>query len=646
MSDNKDKPKFQRHDIPRSDSNPAHELAALYNESETIEKTQHETDQKSPEMSFQRIIQENRDQRRKSLIIFSIIGLFICASAAIAGFLFFAKPDTSSTDNIKITIAAPDTVKVNQSFDYAIDYQNLGIDLKNARLDLQYPTGFVLEKSDPAITNREWTIGDITTYQTGKLTLTGHIVDDVSNAHTLTATLNFYPSNFNSEFSKTVSQNITLAAPDIELAIDFPATVGIGADMPIAVTIKNKEGKDFIDLKLVMKYPADFTFQSASPKADESNNAWRVAKVSALKNNQPIQIDGTFPANLTFANDEARQRDFTAEIYMADAQKQYHLIGQEQFSTKLIDQAVSLYLNENGATGTQNVKLGDTLTFTLNAANNGKQTYQNVQIKTIITNNQSVGIFDWTKLNDKNSGTITQTNSGKVIVWSKSQISKLASFTPGTKQTITFSLPLKSANQFKATDYKALADANLTVSSEIIFSDATPTIQSNTLNFNIASNITLDAKVMAHDSKGKVIGTGPLPPQVNKTTKLQTIWTITNDLHDLENVSVSTVLPAQVNWDAATKSVSIGDMSYETTTRKLTWTIPSWSQTKPTATASFMINILPMPTDAGKILTLTSSTLMSAKDSDTGDVLTATAKPLTSYLEQDKYDKTTGVVQK
>src|SRR3989339_1699287 len=202
--------KFKRHKLPAEKADPLKDLIDLYAEEadEGIDDGENEKPAEKPkhDLSLKRLIEENRGARRKKFFIFSAIILFCFAAAAVAGFFYFDARKSFDQGSLQLTIAAPEKVKINETFNYVIKYQNAGeIVLLNSRLTVQYPPGFILDKSVPDLNGHELLIGDILALAEREVVLTGKIIDDPIEAQTLSATLSFEPSNFHSTFSKSAN---------------------------------------------------------------------------------------------------------------------------------------------------------------------------------------------------------------------------------------------------------------------------------------------------------------------------------------------------------------------------------------------------------------------------------------------------------
>ncbi|MFH0779992.1 MAG: hypothetical protein V1928_04010 [Parcubacteria group bacterium] len=477
---------FQKHSIKDDNTNPMQELADIYQEAERDIRPARAKKDGDDEMHFKNLIDDARRIRRRKILFAAALLLAAFAGASAAGFFYFGASRSFAYENLKLEVSGPDKVKINESFAYTISYQNLGVDLLNSRLAVRFPEKFSFESSDPASTSRNtWPLGDLTTYAAGKVKIFGHIVDNLENEQKLTATLAFQPANFNSDFSKDAAFSIALEAPDMKLSADFPPNVTPGQRFSAKFAFQNNDNVDFSNLKAVITYPTDFTYQSAIPAPAENNNFWIVPAVKADAKSDAISFFGSFPADLNFANGSDRDREFGVQLLLSNGGSEYFPIKEDKFTIKILDQAVTNALTINGQNADIRAGFGDTLTFAVSTRNNSKDAYSNASVKAIFVSNNSLALLDWSKIADDQGGRITSTPDGKEIVWTKAQIPSLAKFKPGDAVAVKFSIPIKSGSKAAALNQDLLPSAGLNLSAQTILPNVTQPIQSSGIHLTL-----------------------------------------------------------------------------------------------------------------------------------------------------------------
>jgi hypothetical protein len=98
---------------------------------------------------------------------------------------------------------------------------------------------------------------------------------------------------------------------------------------------------------------------------------------------------------------------------------------------------------------------------------------------------------------------------------------------------------------------------------------------------------------------------------------------------------LETVLPAGLNWDEHNRT-SVGSISYDSNSKKVTWQIGRLPITVFRADAEFNISVIPAESDRNKIIVLLNGSKVTAVDVKTGAALERNSVPKTSKLEDDE----------
>ncbi len=160
---------------------------------------------------------------------------------------------------------------------------------------------------------------------------------------------------------------------------------------------------------------------------------------------------------------------------------------------------------------------------------------------------------------------------------------------------------------------------------------------------SLNSDASFKAEARYFDQDGAPLGSGPLPPKVGETTSYRVLWLITNGLHDLEDISVSTTLPSNVEWDDFS-SADLGSVVFDTGTRTVRWTVSNMPNDVQTVRASFSLSITPTDEEVGEFIKLTTGSSLQARDGETGSAIERQNDELTTELETDDYAQNKGIV--
>lgn len=146
----------------------------------------------------------------------------------------------------------------------------------------------------------------------------------------------------------------------------------------------------------------------------------------------------------------------------------------------------------------------------------------------------------------------------------------------------------------------------------------------------IKFNSTLDFSVIGRytTSTGEQLGYGPYPMEADNITALRVIWEIQDFTNDLNNVTIQTTLPSQVEWTGLTSVTEGTKIIYDPATRTVTWhasSIPSFSHGQG---AQFEVRVSPNSQQIGKQINITNNTIFSARDNHTGSIMTRNIEAL------------------
>jgi uncharacterized repeat protein (TIGR01451 family) len=643
--------KFKRKKLKTPKSNPMKELMSLYDEGdeimdiEAINEQEAEIDASTP---LKKLIERTRAKKKKKFVFLVFFLLFIFASTALAGFLYFDKHKTFKQETISFEIIAPNKVKLGEPIEYTVKYQNIGdVVLNNTRLTIQYPHGLLVEATEPAINNHQWELGELDLYQGGEIKILGRIIDEIDREQKLVAKLIFEPENFKSQFSKEIDINTLLERPEIEFRIDYPSTITLGQKLNIETMIKNKDDLGFEKPIFQVIYPENFEYLSADPKPFEENKKWEMDILAPNSEDKKFTLEGKFPSDITFETEQDRSQLFKVQVQAKGVNDQYYLVAEQEFTVKITDQALLAYLIVNGSSENKTVELGNILTYSVVVKNNGNKAYNDLEVKAIL-DSSPFDIIDWEKIFDDNFGQIKKTNKGKEIIWTGDDIDKLSKLKPGKEVMISFTVPIKSYEQVKDANAETLGDTKIFNSAEIHIGGESnveiPPLKSNPVTLNLTSNLDLEAKALYYYDDGTPIGYGPYPPEPGETTEVHVFWNITNDIHEVKDITVTATLPSHVSI-AKSGSPTIGQFEIDTSNNQLTWTIETLPRTLKEVECSFAIQFTPNEKQSGKILQLLSNTTLLAKDTVTDAPILKTQNILTTALEQDKYITGSGEVK-
>jgi hypothetical protein len=343
-----------------------------------------------------------------------------------------------------------------------------------------------------------------------------------------------------------------------------------------------------------------------------------------------IKIKGKFEVQ------ESAPIELTATAKLKGPADDYFSQKEEKISLEVIKGELLTNLIINGSNQNKPVNFGDSLNYLISIQNKSKKALGDIKIRAVLDS-----IFlDWSSLKDENKGLQEE----EQILWTKDQIPRLAFLLPEEEVEINFTINLKTnpTKKYKTDDYKIKSFFEAQIN-KVDNKDAQIVNQSPTLINELNTDLNLNVIGRYFDDKSNTIGSGPLPPIVGQKTTYRIFWTLTNSLHEINNIEVKTKLPDYVSFEN-NQNISTGNL-FKNQQNEIIWQISRIPTSVEKTSAEFDIAITPKPADAHKILTLLADTIITALDAQTNGQINITVSGLTTNLDTDPLGKNKGLIQ-
>jgi hypothetical protein len=221
--------------------------------------------------------------------------------------------------------------------------------------------------------------------------------------------------------------------------------------------------------------------------------------------------------------------------------------------------------------------------------------------------------------------TLTATTSKSKITGNTIVLGDLA---PGQSGEINFSAQLSremiTANQQTG----IIADVNYLVDGRAA------EYQMFSPKLKIQSALQIGSKGLYYSAQGDQLGVGPLPPVVDVPTDYWIFWQVNNSGNELQNLTVSADLSANVGWTDQ-KTVLAGDLQFGQVSHKAIWTVNDIAASGGNYRAGFEIELIPTAADLGKVTILVSNIQYSAIDTFTGQQISGTLPSIDANIKDD-----------
>lgn len=496
-------------------------------------------------------------------VIFLVFLLSVMAASAWAGFFYFPQGAKFSEEKISLSIEGPFESEIGSTGTFKILIRNeLDMPLKNIVLNINYPDGFIFEKSDiPAQNagNTEWSLPDVASYSIEELNITGKVFGSLQQQGSLRVFLNYQPGTLNSKMQKIATFNTRIASSPFILTAKIPDKVAYGSDFEINYTLENSG--NFIPEKMYfsIKAPENFSFVSATP-AMEKDNRWIVVTTSSSSFPKTFKLIGRFNGE----TDTTSSLKTVLEMPLLSSRQTYQ-VGQTENSLLLSRTAYLINLAINGSINDFGSKPGEPLNVTVNFKNAGKTSVKNASVafKLDAPALKKQSVMDWPEISDPLDGDIVgkQINDNLrngTITWNKTKLKDLAEIKAGQEINIDFKLPIKNAEKIELADLKEYLIAAV---AEITFTDenkAIKTLASNPIKITLNSDFNFEKRVVVSQN-----GSGK--DQRNLT------WVLNNTFHPLKNIELTAEVYGDVTFVSST--LPAGKLTYDPKEKIISWKI-------------------------------------------------------------------------
>jgi uncharacterized repeat protein (TIGR01451 family) len=575
--------------------------------------------------------------RRHGFIFKFFVFLFVVAILAGAGYaaFYFYKKSGADVTALTLKIDGKTEAMSGEEFFYTINYNNnSNLSFHNVKIEVNTPENFVFLDSTPAARDDKhnvWDVNDIKAHSGGTIKIKGMLVGGDGKNGIITSNASYNPEGFSSEFKKEATLTTTVKGIGINLNFDFVQSALVGDVNEIDLRF-NKQETNYINSFRVTLVPQDnIQILDNADVQNDKKAKFTTVRPGVWQIDEILDEEKVLPIKFKFTNKITPSQDVVLDLEQPIGEDKYYQFLEKPISYEVMKNDLNLTLITNGSRNNQGVDFGQTLNYSIVYKNKGEAEMKDVVIMAVLESD----FLDWTTLKDENKGS----EKGNTITWSKEEIPDLADIKQDQEGTIDFSinlLDISKVNLSNSKDFQVNSYAQFSIGNkDTADKKATSTdSRSNTIVNNINSDLQLVEQVRYFNEDNISVGNGPLPFQSGQKTSLKVYWTLTNNLHELNDAKVETTLPANVTWDDKSRT-NVGTVEYDSSTNKVTWNIGRLPISVFRADAEFNIGVTPTTDDRDKIMVVDSGSQVTATDSVTGSILSKKTAAKTSKLEDD-----------
>jgi hypothetical protein len=574
----------------------------------------------------------NMTIRKKGGLVFWFLStLFFLAviSGIVYGGYYYYMHRSIGTDNVRISLETKEKVTAGEEFSITIDYSNsMSVKAQQAKIEAIFPQEFILLDSEPSIQeNNSWNLGDMMAHSSGQIRLKGRLINTVDSSNLFSVKLIYMPENFSSEFKKESAKVVTIKSIGYDIDSLYSSNALVGDENQLDFQIKSQDESYINNFRLLVEEKDNLqVIDLDKDTADKLKDNFKQVKsgvweIINIKNEEKV-----LPLKYKYTKKVNDSEDLLISLVFTDENGKDYKFYDMKVTQDIVSSDLNLSLEVNGQKGDSAVDFGSVLEYSLKYSNVGQSPMKDLVLMAVIDGD----LLDWKSLSDENKGT----KKNNAITWSKLEVPMLNELNPGQEGEIKFSikvLPFDENDLGKKFEIKSYAQFSIGNADEL---KENTDNQSNVIINKINSDLSLDEQLRYFDDDNMPVGTGALPPKVGETTTLRVYWTVKNNLHEMESAKVEAILPAGVDWFDKSR-VSVGTISYDSASRKVTWQIGRLPIYVYRADAEFSISITPQEDDRGRILVLLPGSKIEAVDTETKATLSKSSQPKTTRLEDD-----------
>lgn len=506
--------------------------------------------------------------------------------------------------------------------------------LKDITTTFTFPETFKIispnEFSPQSPSERIWHIDELSNNATALLDIRGKILSRAGENIKIIARTEGTTKN-KTNFSTTRIFTVHATDPALYSTLQLQKETLAGATFPITITYKNQSASELSRPVLRFEIPSSLTISNKP-------SSWQNQSITLPTLDGGEQGTINLTGNLTA--DPATSNISIALHTTAKFENNQNVDQEDILSTINVQPTgVKIALKNLETVATPGAPFHVTASF----KNIGTQSFEDVSLCLPI--NSHLVVMESLKGNGKliNNEYCFNSNTN----------SELAQITPGFSAEWPISFNLQPS--LNPTDLEITKNAVLTIFAYTHFTltkGSMPTelnVRSPEIRIPVTTNLNIQAMGRYFTNEGDQLGRGPIPPQINKTTKYWIAWALNSSVNAIKNVLVSATLPEFVQWTGKSSVDKGKSMKFDPITRSVTWDtdlIEPTAENCACAEGGFEVSITPSENDLNTTPQLLTNIKINAIDAWTNAPVDAKTSNITTDLTLDPFAKGKGKVGK
>jgi hypothetical protein len=495
---------------------------------------------------------------------FFIVALvFFVITAAGAAFYLIYGGNAVSSNNVNVAIQGPTTIASGDTVPLLITIENRNpVAIQAASISIDFPQG-TKSADDPTVDLSHYTenLGDIASGGKVERTVRAVVYGSEGQHVALPLKITYRTAKSTSVFVKNKQYDFTITSSPISLTVKTLSQVSAGQPVSVDVTVRSNASTPIDNVGVLAEYPFGFQPTSATPQPTSPSGTLFNLGTLQPGEEKHIVVQGVVSGE----NNDDRIFKFTGgTLGSATASSLATPYTTQTAAIKLTKPFLSTTLQVNQDTSTAPVvDAGAPVQVTITWVNTLPTPITNARIAVRLSGSG----FDPASVIGGN-GFYRSVDS--TVLYDSSTNPALAMLQPGDTGQGRFTFRSKSAAALGS-----LRDPSITmqvsVAGQRLSETNVPETLTSTLsrNVKVGTNLTLDSRIV--HTTGPFANSGPWPPTANSETTYTVMYTLSNTGNTVAGSSVTAALPSYVRYTGAT-SVADGSVTYNDTTRTVTWT--------------------------------------------------------------------------
>jgi len=543
----------------------------------------------------------------KKIIFVSLAGIIILG---LIGF-FYYRGNIFSKEILKLEIFGPDKAKTGDEIEYTVKYKNNGnFVLENPKIIFELPENSLTEDSKIRLTQD---LKDIYPGNEDFVRFKGRILGKEGDLKVARATIYYTPHNLSARYESDTTFTTKIDSAPVTLSFDLPSKVEKGKEITYSINYFSNIDYPLENLSVKVNPVNGFNFESSDPVSLD-NSEWKLNTLTKAQG-------GRITIKAVVSADTGSHLSFSAKIGMWQ-DGSFIVIKEVNQELEVIQPLLFVSQQINGSSNYV-ASPGETLNYEVFFRNIGSTPFDNM----FVISRLEGQVVDLSTLKSSQGRVMSNDN---LIIWDSKEIIGLQHLAPQQEVKIDFNVKLKDLSLLSSSDQVIKNKINVFDLSEEFIT-------------KVNSKLELSQKAY-HSTIDNIENSGPIPPEVGKTTTYTIIWQVKNSLNEVKNIKVKAVLSQNITLSDVIPEDQISNFSLDNNSKEIVWSIGNLA-TDSLKSLTLQIALTPGLSQKGKFADLIGQATVYGEDQFTGAITQNTAPSVNSSLPDDQTNSGGGIVQ-